>query len=67
MLAIGITHLQMFDFLNNLKLNNNNKKCLPLLTAPAPAGGAPGKAGKSSWDMVNSLVSMAGCFTMPTA
>jgi hypothetical protein len=30
-------------------------------------GGGPGSAGKSSLDMVNSLVSMAGCFTIPTA
>jgi hypothetical protein len=26
----------------------------------------PGSAGKSSLDMVNSLVSIAGCFTIPT-
>jgi len=29
-------------------------------------GGGPGRAGKSSLDIVNSLVSMAGCFTIPT-
>ena len=29
-------------------------------------GGGPGSAGKSSLDIVNSLVSMAGCFTIPT-
>ena len=29
-------------------------------------GGGPGRAGKSSLDIVNSLVSIAGCFTIPT-
>jgi hypothetical protein len=29
-------------------------------------GGGPGRAGKSSLDIVNSLVSMAGCLTIPT-
>ena len=34
--------------------------------AGAELGPAPGKAGKSSFDIVNSLASMAGCFTIPT-
>ena len=29
--------------------------------------GTPGSAGKSSFDMVNSLPSITGCFTIPTA
>ena len=34
--------------------------------AAVELAGTPGKAGKSSWDIVNSLGSIAGCFTIPT-
>lgn len=35
-------------------------------TAAEELAGTPGRAGKSSWDIVNSLGSIAGCFTIPT-
>ena len=34
--------------------------------AAAELAGTPGRAGKSSCDIVNSLGSIAGCFTIPT-
>ena len=36
------------------------------IAATAELAGTPGKAGKSSWDIVNSLGSIAGCLTIPT-